>query len=134
MPHKPHHGHHEPTQMDRIEKSQGRVEKSQGRDEGRTMEALARLKELEQDMADLSTQLTDIKTTLVDGTTKLGTDLDILIAAFKAAPGTISPEQQLLLDGVLGIGATLKAADEKILAAVAVEPPIDPVNPTARRR
>jgi hypothetical protein len=87
-------------------------------------------------MADLSTQLTDIKSSLEAGTTKLGNDLDILIAAFKAAPGTITPEQQQLLDGIGGVAGTLKSADDKILAAVATEPPVDPNVPpiTARRR
>lgn len=143
MPHGPEsqrprhgHGHHKETQLDRIEHSVGDTEASTGRNEGRIMEMQSRMEGLENTMADMTTQLTDLKTTLVDGTTKLGTDLDILLAAFKAAPGTVTPEQQALLDGIAGIGATLKAADEKILAAVATEPPVDPNVPpiTARRR
>ena len=131
------HGHHEQSQLDRIERSVGRTEASTGRNEGRIMEMLARLEGIERTMADLSTQLDEVKANLDAATTKLGTDLDILIAAFKAAPGTLTPEQQAKLDLIAGVATTLKDMDDKTVAAVSVEPPVDPNAPpvlTARRR
>jgi len=118
-----HGHHHEQTQLDRIERSVGRQEAAHQRNEKRMIEALERLERLQAAMATLDEQLKTLKDNLDAATTKLGGDLDTLIAAFKAT-GSITPAQQALLDQASGIADKLNDLDAKTVAATAQEPPI----------
>lgn len=109
---------HEQERLRRIEHAVGLIQESVGLCQG----SLERLEKL---MASLDEQLVTLSTNLDAATTKLGGDLDILIAAFKAA-GSVTPAQQVLLDAASGIATKLGDLDAKTVAATAVEPPIVP--------
>lgn len=122
--HRPEHGHgHNDTEhrLRRIEESVGRIEKSVGLQQ-------AAAERIERKMATLSEQLDTIKADLDAATTKLGGDLDILIADFKSA-GNLTPAQQAKLDAFSDVATALKDLDDKTVAAVAVEPPVTPPTP-----
>lgn len=113
--------HHEQHQLDRMEHSLGRIEQSVGLQQA----AAERMEKL---MATLDEQLKTLSDNLDAATTKLGGDLDTLIAAFKAG-GPVTPAQQALLDQASGIADKLNDLDAKTVAATAAEPPVTPATP-----
>lgn len=122
--HRPEHGHNDTEhRLRRIEESVGLQQEAWERNEPRIIEALERLKGLEAVMATLDEQLKTLSDNLDAATTKLGGDLDTLIAAFKAT-GNITPAQQELLDKASAIAGKLGDLDAKTVAATATEPPI----------